>query len=212
MKTACHGEFDRDVISEQPCPQSGVLDANLSGPICHCFGNSVPCDEPIGSHVISLLSGARPSTVSRFVVAVLIWIPIKRIAVWSLTHVGAESNKAVVPSVADFNSSTTIQAILVALGVIAAISTTQPSGVLGCLFAVLAATASVLVITDRPPLVIQTATTASSTVHEAVAVDAYFLSAVASAQPVKTVAAIRGPREHCQAAKYSASQVYQSHG
>lgn len=82
-------------------------DVNSGCPVCHAQSFHFVCEHHILSCVSVLLMPCLPSTVVRFVVAVIVYSSYRSVGKWLWSHVFKKSLKGF-PSVADFYSSTAV--------------------------------------------------------------------------------------------------------
>lgn len=103
----------------------------FSSPLGNSHRSPVERDFLGTSHVSVLFSDCCPSTVSRFVMSVVVDAVNLMLGSWATSHVGKKINKGFSPSFAHFNPATTVVLIASVLWVCASLHEMRPDAVFG---------------------------------------------------------------------------------
>lgn len=106
------------------------MNVEMTAQFSHATRNSLNREISVSSAIMHLLKGRCPPAVFRFIVTILVRIPVKRFTEWSLAHVGKEVFKFI-PSGADTNSPVSIMLKTASLWIRAALNHSRPCLVRG---------------------------------------------------------------------------------
>lgn len=112
------------------CFKGAVRNANLLGPFCKGFCDTVPGDESVSTSVSRLLFRCRPSAVFRAVVAVVV-DAVKRRAGGPRADIGKKVFKGLQPAVADFDAAASVVLVFFVLNITAPLFHHAPCSVFG---------------------------------------------------------------------------------
>lgn len=205
MQRVSHGLLDWHLLNEQPRPQRGMLQTCLSRPFSNRLCLALPCYEPVDAHVIRLLAWRGPSTITRFVIAVIV-NPIKRMIsrrAWS--HVCEKYLKGVTPLIAYADATTTV---VMELGVVAIVASRFQIAPCRILLRFLHAVRAVVVSAD---FAIQTPATLGTSGNQTICQYGRSSTTGASAKPSRAVPKIWRGLQHREAPKSSTFKSQLSH-
>lgn len=107
-------------------------DANSSRPFCHAHRFSVVSKQFITALVLELLCLRCPTTIARFVVAIIVWVTIQGRALRTSTHVIQKTSEGRAPSFMHCDSSSPVAMVVISVRIIAPLYHSLPRLILRC--------------------------------------------------------------------------------
>lgn len=167
----------------KPSMKREVVHSDSSGKLFEGNSFAFPVKEASGAGVVALLFARRPSTVSGFIVSVVV-DPVKFITRRARPHVCVEGREVVQPFRVDAYPATAVSVVMVVLGVFASILGALPSSVLS------GVTHAVSCEPRNFPKVRRTSAALSAAASETSRWEAFAITAGAFAEPFPLLAGI----------------------
>lgn len=112
--------LDWPMAPNYPAIKRQIVDAALTRPFCHRHCTTVIGDVAIAALIARLFLACGPTTITRFVVRVVVSSVYRVIGAWPWSHIGNKCSRVVPPAVAHCNSTPAIVTKCFALWVVAA--------------------------------------------------------------------------------------------
>lgn len=110
--------------------QTVEMQSSSSGPLRQREAFAIQREQPVASGVLRILLAASPSTISRFVISIVVWVAVQLIVAGrTLAHVSKKVSEGLSPSRANRYAATAVLCVLFVFGIFASLNHCPPNHV-----------------------------------------------------------------------------------